>query len=115
MARFYVYDMSRYCGDLPGWEWPENGLYESFDVKHYFEQKDHYAYFIKVGEEIAGFVLIHKKEDTHWTMGEFFVLAKFQRKGVGKRPLNKCFKCFQVFGKWRLCLKIHMLLRFGRK
>lgn len=22
LARFYVYDMSRYCGDLPGWECP---------------------------------------------------------------------------------------------
>ena len=26
MARFYVYDMSRHCGEERGWELPENGL-----------------------------------------------------------------------------------------
>ncbi len=31
LGRFYVYDMSRYCGHLEGWECPENGLYECND------------------------------------------------------------------------------------
>ena len=26
MACFYVYDMPRHCGNLPGWECPDDGL-----------------------------------------------------------------------------------------
>jgi hypothetical protein len=37
MARFYVYDMSRYCSHIPTWECPESGLYECIDLKIYFE------------------------------------------------------------------------------
>jgi len=32
LGRFYVYDMSRYCGFLEGWQTPSNGLYECFDL-----------------------------------------------------------------------------------
>jgi hypothetical protein len=37
MARFYVYDLSRYCGkSFAGWAIGEDGLYECFDFKRYF-------------------------------------------------------------------------------
>ena len=48
MARFYVYDMSRYCGSLPNWECPENGLYECIDLKNYFEDPSKKTYLIKI-------------------------------------------------------------------
>lgn len=34
LARFYTYEMSRYCGLLPGWETPEDGLYSCFDDEY---------------------------------------------------------------------------------
>ncbi|WP_051131844.1 hypothetical protein [Legionella tunisiensis] len=40
LARFYVYDMSRYCGFLPGWDCPENGLYECYDCKNTLPKKN---------------------------------------------------------------------------
>lgn len=87
MARFYVYDLSRECGFIShDWAIPADGLYESFDFKDYFQDADKRAYLIKVNEEIAGFALLNQNgiiPDTEWNMGEFFILAKFQGKGIG--------------------------------
>lgn len=88
MARFYVYEMSRYCADIPGWEMPDNGLYESFDFKIYFTDEHRKAFLIKVDQEIAGFVLLNREglyNDSDWNIGEFFILAKFQKRGIGKK------------------------------
>lgn len=87
MARFYVYDMSRYCGFLSDdWKIPGDGLYESYDFKSYFEDSSKKAFLIKIGDELAGFALIIQtgKSPAKWYMGEFFVLAKFQGTGVGQ-------------------------------
>ena len=63
MGRFYVYDMSRYCG-LSGsvfdWSVPADGLFECIDLKKYFGCPDRFAFLFKVGEETAGFALINK-------------------------------------------------------
>lgn len=104
MARFYVYDMSRYCGlHYQGWECPDNGLYECNDFKKYFEDPMHRAFFIKVSDELAGFVLINKIcviETVDWNMGEFFILAKFQQSGLGAVVAHEIFKKFP--GKWSI-------------
>jgi predicted acetyltransferase len=87
MARFYVYDLSRECGFISSdWAIPSDGLYESFDFKDYFHDVDKRAFLINVDDEIAGFILLNQKgilPETEWNMGEFFILAKFQGKGIG--------------------------------
>lgn len=98
MARFYVYDMSRFCGVLPGWECPEDGLFECFDLKNYFIEEDRHPFLVRVGEELAGFVMINTygtSEDVDWNVAEFFVLAKFQGKGISKQV------AFDVFDKFK--------------
>lgn len=96
MARFYVYDMSRYCGFISkDWACPANGLYEAYDFKTYFEDPARRAYLIKVDDELAGFVLLHKtgtQAHTDWNMGEFFMLAKFQGKGIGRLVAQKTWQ-----------------------
>lgn len=88
MARFYVYDLSRACRFISQeWTIPADGLYESFDFKHYITDSDRRAYLVKVDDEIAGFVLLYQSStssETKWNMGEFFILAKFQGKGIGR-------------------------------
>lgn len=95
MARFYVYDLSRQCGFISKeWTIPEDGLYESFDLKPYFEDPGRRAYLIRVEEELAGFTLLNQIGscvETEWNMGEFFILAKFQGKGVGKYVAQALF------------------------
>jgi predicted acetyltransferase len=99
MGRFYVYEMSRYCG----WECPKDGLYECIDFKKHFEIPDNYPFLIKDREELAGFVIVDKMgvtKDIDWNMAQFFVLAKFQQYGVGKKIAHQVFDQFK--GLWEV-------------
>lgn len=118
MARFYVYDMSRECGFISvDWACPSNGLYESFDFKNYFEEANRCAYLIKVKNELAGFVLLNQEghfSKTTWNMGEFFILAKFQGKGVGHHCAHQIWKMHE--GLWEVSVipENRSALRFWR-
>ncbi|MEL7430991.1 MAG: GNAT family N-acetyltransferase [Chlamydiota bacterium] len=101
LGRFYVYDMSRYCGFLPTWEVPSNGLFACTDLSSYLEKADRHAFLVKVDEELAGFVLINKlgsTPDVDWNVGEFFIVSKFQGKGVGRHVAEQVFDQFP--GVW---------------
>jgi predicted acetyltransferase len=97
LGRFYVYEMSRFCGFLPGWQTPSNGLFGCRSLRSYCEQSDRHAFLIKVDGELAGFVLINKigsSPDVDWNIGEFFVISKFQEKGVGGYVAEQVFSQF---------------------
>jgi predicted acetyltransferase/predicted GNAT family acetyltransferase len=101
LGRFYVYEMSRYCGFLPTWDVPSNGLFECIDLSSYCEKPDRYAFLVKVDDELAGFVLINKVGSTpivDWNIGEFFIVSKFQGKGVGSYVAEQVFNQFP--GVW---------------
>ena len=104
MARFYVYDISRECGSISSdWAIPENGLYESFDFKNYFEEPSRKAYLVKVYDEIAGFVLLNQAtEDATktWSMGEFFIIAKFQGAEIATRVAKEIWNMHP--GMWEV-------------
>lgn len=103
MARFYVYDMSEYLGHEEGWEIPENGLYECIDFKEYWETKDAFPFLIRYGKELAGFVIVDKKgSDTtiDFNMAQFFILRKFNGKGIGRLVAYECFNRFK--GIWEV-------------
>lgn len=97
LGRFYVYEMSRYCGFLPTWETPSNGLFECRDLSSYCEKRDRHAFLVKVNDELAGFVLINKvgsTPDVDWNIGEFFIVSKFQGKGIGSKAAEQVFDQF---------------------
>ncbi len=104
MARFYVYDLSRDCGSISSdWAIPEDGLYESFDFKNYFEESSRKAYLVKVYDEIAGFVLLNQAtEDStnNWNIGEFFIIAKFQGAGIAARVAKEIWNMHP--GRWEV-------------
>jgi predicted acetyltransferase len=103
MGRFYVYEMSRACGSLPGWELPEDGMYECRDLSSYFHEKNRFPFLVRIKNELAGFVLIDKfgsTPDIDWNIGEFFIIAKFQGQGMGKQVAFEVFKKF--LGKWEV-------------
>lgn len=84
------------------WAMPEDGLYESFDLKLYFQDKSKKAYIICVYDELAGFVLIDDecKKGGQYNVGEFFIIARFQRSGIGLKVVSEVWK--QYPGKWEL-------------
>jgi predicted acetyltransferase len=97
LGRFYAYEMSRYCGFLPGWETPSNGLFECPDLSSYFKESKRHAFLVKVDDELAGFALINKigsTPDVDWNVGEFFIIAKFQGKGIGRIAAEHMFNTF---------------------
>jgi predicted acetyltransferase len=99
MARFYVYDRSGYMG----WGCEEDGMFACIDFKHYFEHPEKEAFLVKVGAELAGFVLldkVHLVEAVDWNMGEFFIIAKFHGKGVASQVAKQIFKAHP--GKWSI-------------
>ncbi len=104
MARFYVYDLSRDCGSISSdWAIPEDGLYESFDFKNYFEEPSRKAYLVKVYDEIAGFVLLNQATEdatNTWNMGEFFIIAKFQGVGIATRVAEEIWNMHP--GTWEV-------------
>ncbi len=104
MARFYVYDLSRDCGSISSdWAIPEDGLYESFDFKNYFEESSRKAFLVKVYDEIAGFVLLNQASEdatNTWNMGEFFIIAKFQSVGIATRVAKQIWNMHP--GMWEV-------------
>jgi RimJ/RimL family protein N-acetyltransferase len=55
----------------------------------------------KVGDEVAGFVLINQLEvmpEVDWNMGEFFIVGKYQRSGLGRAVATQVFAQFP--GQW---------------
>lgn len=99
MARFYVYDMTQ---DLD-FEIPQDGLYSCYDFKKYWLDKAAHVFFIYYQSELAGFVIIDKKgsdTDIDFNMAQFFVLRKFQGKGVGTAIVHRCFEQFP--GTWEI-------------
>jgi [ribosomal protein S5]-alanine N-acetyltransferase len=100
MATYYVYDMSEYVGDEPGWEFPETGLYECISFQPYFEDADAHPYFIRVAGELAGFAIVDTRgsqTEVQFNMAQFFVHRKFKGRGVGADAARQCFARYPGF------------------
>ena len=101
MASYYVYDRTGYMG----WPCSDEGKFECIDFKHYFENSDEKAFLVKVDNELAGFVLLDKEhliEFVDWNMGEFFILRKFQGKGIATQVALDIFKTHP--GRWSVAV-----------
>ncbi len=103
MSCFYMYDLSRYCANISGWEFKEGGKYRGFDPKKYFEEDDCKCYMIMVGKEVAGFILLNKvatSDYVDWNIAEFFIIAKFQNQGIGTKAAKELWK--EHPGSWEI-------------
>lgn len=80
------------------------GLYGYIYLDCYWTEEKRWAFFIKVDDKLAGFVMVRSiqeaEEETVFSMSEFFVMYKYRRSGVGKYAAMKTFDMFQ--GKWQL-------------
>jgi predicted acetyltransferase len=90
LVPYYIYDMSRYM------RWPPNseGRYDGCDdLPEYWDKPDHHPYVITVDGAISGFALVRPCPDDQerTEFGEFFVLGKFQGRGVGTASAFRLF------------------------
>jgi len=89
MASYYVYDMSEFLGELPGWNFPDSGAYECEDLRPYFEDPNARTFFIRVSKELAGFAIVNDKgsdPDVAFNMAQFFVHRKFKGRALAPKP-----------------------------
>lgn len=83
----------------------EKGVYPFEKYLHaYFERPRRYCYLARVNGRIAGFALIDDdfalRDDDDYSMGEFFVMHKYRRQGVGEYMAKFLFD--QYKGKWEV-------------
>lgn len=103
LARLYVYELTRFTGE----DIPENGLIEAhddcFNFDRYWSKAGHYPFIIKVNNQLAGFVLINKEgsdSKVDWHVVEFYIVAKYQGKGIGRHIAHKLLTSFS--GVWEV-------------
>lgn len=106
MTALYMYELSRECGrSSQRWALPEAGIYDSIDVKNYLHEKDRKAFLIKAFNEVAGFILINQvcqKQLSDWNVAEFFILARYQKHGIGKMAAFALWDRFH--GNWEVAV-----------
>jgi predicted acetyltransferase len=114
MVPYYVYEMA---GPM-GWNCKSNGTFGGCDDLAEYWQKGHprtpiedrwsnpewagIPFLIKAGQKNAGFALIRRRsvQPVLHEVGEFFVLRKYQRQGVGRIVAHRLFSRFQ--GVWEV-------------
>ena len=110
LTQYYIYDFSEFMGWDPSPEGLFGGCdelpqYWGWDVEN--EQlrwpKDWvgYPFIIRVDGVLAGFAMIRRLgagEPPTYEVGEFFVLRRFRRHGVGKTVAQRLFDRFR--GNW---------------
>lgn len=89
LLEFYLYDFNFYYED----DLNSKGRFDFIDTKPYFNNENYKAYFIKVNENFAGFILLIKNNNIQ-TIEEFWIMPKY-RKGyftfeVLKEIINMC-------------------------
>lgn len=103
LARFYVYELSRYSGE----DVADDGLFEAYDAcfkfDNYWNEPGHYPFIIRVDHKLAGFVLLNKKGSSQyvdWHLVEFYILASFQGRGIGRKVALRLLNKFT--GVWEI-------------
>jgi len=100
LIQFYYYDFSEYLKYDTG----TDGLFPLYpNLGDYWKnENDKFPYIIKKEANYVGFVLVKRinpGEQNHFSIGEFFILRKYRREGIGKAVAIEVFNLHK--GKWQ--------------
>lgn len=95
----YLYEFSQYelCDVNP------LGLYGYSYLDCYWTEEGRWAFFLKAGGQLAGFVMVNDYPEagkTDYCISEFFVMYKYRRCGLGTWAVFQLFERFR--GSWQL-------------
>ena len=100
LFELYAHDFSEFYAIEPG----RDGLFGYPDLPRYWSEAGRFPFLIRVGERLAGVVLVHKisqtSEDEVWDVAEFFVLRAYRRRGVGKEAAFRVWR--RLPGSWQV-------------
>lgn len=102
LMELYNYEFSEFSND----DINEYGYYGYDHIDDYWNEEGRFPYLIRVDGKIAGFALIcphcdYRKEETARCIGEFFIMLKYRRMGVGKKVAMQLFDKHR--GSWEVC------------
>lgn len=116
LIQLYTYELSFYEDETTNFIMLDTGLFlVNKYIELYFEEESRHPYILKCNGNLAGFVLVRFNEDGRYEIGEFFVLNKYRKMGIGTFMANEMFKKYK--GKWevRTLLKNKRAQEFWRK
>ena len=76
----------------------EECLNEYDNINRYFNDNNHYSYFIYLNNNIVGFVLIDDNSNDNYELSEIFILNQVKNQGIGTIVVNKIFDKYR--GNW---------------
>lgn len=94
LLQLYLHDLSLY---FPITFNSSTCEYE-YDLNKYFA--DNYAYFIKSGDEVLGFILVDDNLENNYEISEMFVLNNYKGKKIGEQAAMKIFDLYK--GNWTI-------------
>lgn len=84
MFNYYLYELSAYSLEDIG----TNGTFEMEDISPYYQDERLHPYFIKVKENLVGFILVtsppYVGEGVDYSVQELFVLPKYRGMNIAK-------------------------------
>ncbi len=102
LMELYLYEFTAYSGE----DINEYGCYGYSHIDDYWNEAGRFPYLIRVDGKIAGFALVcphcdYREEKEAQAVGEFFVMLKYRRKGVGSQAAVQLFDRHP--GLWEVC------------
>ena len=99
MLEFCAYELSPYDdADLN-----LHGKYGYNYLDLYWREQGRHAFLVRVDNQLAGFAMVnnhHYTPDAEFSMAEFFIMRRYQNKGVGKAVAFYIFAHFS--GTWEI-------------
>ncbi len=100
LIELYLYDFSEFTGEDVG----DHELFGYRYLDHYWTEPDRHPFLIRVGERLAGFVLVRSRPGdeggSESSIAEFFVMRKYRRRVVGRVAARRVFDMFP--GRWEV-------------
>jgi predicted acetyltransferase len=101
LAELYIYDFTEFTGEDAG----DDGRFGTDWLERWWAEPDRFAFIARVGGKLAGFALVRRGSEfgdgaDPWNMGEFFVMRKYRRHGVGRTLATGMFDRFR--GPWQV-------------
>jgi predicted acetyltransferase len=97
MFEFYDYEFSQYLN----FEVNKEGLFRRAPVSEYLSNDEYHSFFIKSAERLFGFVILKiTNNKSSFEIEQFFILKKYNGKGIGKQAAIKIFD--QYKGNWKV-------------
>jgi predicted acetyltransferase len=105
LIQLYKYDFSEFAEiGSPYGEVGSDGRYTYDGLDSYWQEEGRFALATHADARLAGFILVNRwsalNRQLDHSVGEFFVLRKYRRLGVGSRAGRSYSSAGRAVGKW---------------